>query len=127
MKWFNSRQPLPALSREDALNHVPLKNPQVRESRLPSGVVLLTYAYRMRPFMAALSRRIGGPGSATAQRKLQLDTLGTQVWDLIDGRRPVGGLVRRFAEDHRVSAREAEIAVTQFLRELGKRGVIGLR
>lgn len=60
-------------------------------------------------------------------KKLQLDALGTEVWDLIDGRRSVRKIIQRFAETHRLHPREAEVSVTRFLRELGKRGLIGLQ
>jgi hypothetical protein len=127
MKWFKSKKQPSAFSRQEALTRVPIKNPLVRESRLESGVVLLTYPQPLRPFVAALSRRIGGSAGVNPERKLELDDLGTQVWDMIDNRRPVERLVRRFAERHRLPPREAEVSVTQFLRELGRRGIIGLR
>ena len=127
MKLFKSKRRAPAISREDALARVPVRNPAVRESRLASGVVQLTYPQQLRPFMAALMRRIGGVQDRPMERKLELDTLGTQVWDLVNGRRSVSGLVHAFAASHQLPSREAEVAVTQFLRELGKRGLIGLK
>ena len=39
----------------------------------------------------------------------------------------LGEIVTIFAETHRLENREAEISVTQFIRELGRRGLIGLR
>jgi len=35
-------------------------------------------------------------------------------------------LVERFAKTHQLEAREAEVSVAQFIRELGRRGLIGL-
>jgi hypothetical protein len=32
-----------------------------------------------------------------------------------------------FAETHRLQIREAEVAVSQFIRQLGQRGLIGMR
>lgn len=49
------------------------------------------------------------------------------MWDRIDGKRSIAALAAGFAAAHRLDGREAEIAVTQFLRELGRRGLIGLR
>ena len=60
-------------------------------------------------------------------RKLQLDELGTQVWDLIDGRITVQSLIQRFADNYQLQLKEAEVSVTRFLRELGQRGIVGLR
>jgi hypothetical protein len=53
--------------------------------------------------------------------------LGTAVWDLIDGRLSVERLIKRFAHLYQLQSREAEMSVTQFLRELGRRGIIGMR
>ena len=127
MKWFKSARKPPIITREEALRHVPVKNPAVRETRLESGEIQLTYPQQLRPFMAALMRRIGGAQTRPIERKLQLDALGTQVWDLVNGQRSVGRLIRSFADAHQVHAREAEVAVTQFLRQLGRRGLIALR
>ena len=127
MKWFKSTRKPPLITREDALRHVPVKNPAVRETRLESGEIQLTYPQQLRPFMAALMRRIGGAQTRPIERKLQLDALGTQVWDLVNGQRSVERLIRSFADAHQIHAREAEVAVTQFLRQLGRRGLIALR
>jgi hypothetical protein len=60
-------------------------------------------------------------------KKFQLDELGTAVWNLMDGKRSVRQLVKIFAGTHRLEPREAEVSVTQFIRELGRRGLIGMR
>lgn len=127
MKWFKSTRKPPLITREEALRHVPVKNPAVRETRLESGEIQLTYPQQLRPFMAALMRRIGGAQTRPIERKLQLDALGTQVWDLVNGQRSVERLIGSFADAHQIHAREAEVAVTQFLRQLGRRGLIALR
>ena len=56
----------------------------------------------------------------------QLDELGSQVWQMLDGTRTTADLIREFATAHKVSAQEAEQSITLFLRELGKRGLIAL-
>jgi hypothetical protein len=127
MKWFKSARTPPSITRQEALRHVPVKNPAASETRLDSGEVQLTYPQQLRPFMAALLRRIGGGETRPIERKLQLDALGTQVWDLVNGQRSVESLIRSFADAHQIHRREAEVAVTQFLRQLGRRGLIALR
>jgi hypothetical protein len=49
------------------------------------------------------------------------------VWDLLDGVRSVRRIIEIFAASHQLPQREVEIAVTQFLRQLGRRGIIGFR
>ncbi len=114
------------MTRRQALDCRPIKNAEVRASRLDSGTVLLTYPIRIRPWIASLERLLKGSAGLNRSGKLQLDTLGTVVWDLMDGKRSVRDIVDHFALQQHLQPREAEIAVTRFLRELGRRGLIGI-
>lgn len=127
MKVFKKKSNQPSISRGDALNRIPVKSIQVTEARLESGEVVISYPVTMRPFFAGLVKRFGGPEVQIQMKKLQLDELGTSVWDMIDGKFSVRQLIERFARTHQLEAREAEVSVAQFLRELGRRGLIGLR
>jgi hypothetical protein len=132
MPWFRRRKnDLPAqagaLDREQALNAVPVKNAEVGALRLDSGEMLLTYPIELRPWAAKLARRMGKSPQELKQRRLQLDILGTAVWDLIDGKRTVKAVVRQFSASQEVPIQEGEAAVTRFLRELGRRGLIAIR
>lgn len=115
------------ISRAEALQCTPLKAPQVYESREENGDVLLFYSVAVRPWFPGLVKRFGGPSDGTRPKKLQLDALGTEVWDLIDGRRTVRKMIQEFTEKHQLHPREAEVAVTRFLRELGNRGLVGMK
>ena len=114
-------------SRVEALQYVPVKNKEITADRLESGDVVIAYSVGMRPLVASLVKRLGGPQDKTEIKKLQLDELGTATWDLIDGQRSVQKIIKAFAVKYQLPAREAEISITQFLKELGKRGLIGLR
>jgi hypothetical protein len=124
---FKSSRNDPSVSRADALNATPVKNIDITETHLESGDVRIEYPARMRPLLAAVVGYFGGRTDRTYVKKLQLDGLGTQVWQMIDDRRTVKQIIHRFADAHRLHSREAEVSVTAFLRELGKRGIIGLR
>jgi hypothetical protein len=127
MKVFKKKSNQRSIGRGEALNRIPVKNIQVTEARLESGEVVIGYPVTMRPFFAGLVKRFGGPEVQIQMKKLQLDELGTSVWDMIDGKFSVRQLIERFARTHQLEAREAEVSVAQFLRELGRRGLIGLR
>ena len=43
---------------------------------------------------------------------------------MCDGKKPVESIIEKFAAMHKLSFREAQLAVTQFLRELLQRGVV---
>jgi hypothetical protein len=114
-------------SRNEALGCRPSKNTDVTEDRLDTGDVMLSYPLLIRPWFARLVRRMGGPEAPVRIKKLQLDTLGTSVWKLLDGNRTVRQVIDDFAAEHQLHPREAEISVTLFLRDLGKRGIVGLK
>ncbi len=127
MKVFRKRKPKPQLSRTAALDCCPAKSVNIAESRLDSGEVMLEYPLAVRPWLAAVARRLGRPVNTIQTKKLQLDAMGTAVWDLMDGRRSVRKIIQIFAKQHRLDNKEAEVSVTSFIRELGQRGLIGLK
>jgi hypothetical protein len=128
MKVFRKKPVAGHLSRAEALAYKPVKSRQISETRLESGEVLIEYPLAVRPLIAAVAKRLGKSQQDLVQtKKLQLDALGTSVWDLVDGKRSVRRITQIFAETHRLENREAEVSVTRFIRELGKRGLLGLQ
>ena len=115
------------MSRTEALGGVPIKNTEVEEVLLDSGDIMLIYPVKVKPWAAALFRKLGKPPEQIGQKKLQLDSLGTSVWKLLDDRRSVKQIIQIFTQQQQVHRKEAEVAVAQFFRELGKRGLIGIK
>lgn len=127
MKVFKNRHRQSPVSRSQALDCRPAKSLHIAETRLENGEVLLEYPLTVKPWIAALARRFGGPTQPVHTKKLQLDAMGSAVWDLVDGNRSVRRIVQIFAETHRLENREAEVSVTTFIKQLGQRGLLGLR
>ena len=127
MRVFKKKPVTGHMTRLAALTYKPVKSPQITETRLETGEVVLEYPLAVRPLVAAVAKRLGKSKQDLVQiKKLQLDALGTSVWDLVDGKRSVRRMIQIFAETHRLEKREAEVSVTQFIRELGQRGLLGL-
>jgi hypothetical protein len=127
IKVFKKNPGAGRMTRQEALAYKPVKSSQVTETRLETGEVVLEYPLAVRPLVAAVARRLGKSQEDLIQiKKLQLDVLGTSVWDFVDGKRSVRRMIQIFAETHRLEKKEAEVSVTQFIRELGKRGLLGL-
>ncbi len=126
MKVFGKKTGNPELSRKAALACIPVKSGEVAEERGESGDLLLIYPVRVRPVFAALGRFLGRSGGEPPKKRLQLDRLGTAAWDLFDGKRSVKRVIDDFAAAFDLHTREAEVSVTAFIRELGKRGLLGL-
>ncbi len=116
----------PALHRRQALDCIPVRNPEAGERRTEEGI-LLTYPVTVKPWFQGIFRRVAGQDSGSITRKLQLDVMGSAVWEMIDNRRSVREIAGLFGQAHQLGRREAEISVSAFLRELGKRGLVALR
>ena len=127
MKVFRKKRRNVHGDRAAAFKFIPVKNTQVTDEHLESGEVLIHYPVTIRPWIAALVKRFSGSQGEPRTKPLQLDQLGTEVWELIDGNRSVRRIIEIFAETHQLQIREAEVAVSQFIRLLGQRGLIGLR
>jgi hypothetical protein len=107
--------------REALLAAIPVRNEQVREKPIDSGLRLTA------PLRPSTLRRIFVPrDAAIPEKSFELDDLGAWVWRALDGRRNVEQLIRAFADHHRLNLREAEVAVLAFLKTLAQRNLIGL-
>jgi hypothetical protein len=59
-------------------------------------------------------------------RRVELEPVGAVVLGLCDGRRTVEAVIEGFAARHKLSFREAQLPVTQFLRRLTERGLVAI-
>jgi hypothetical protein len=114
------------LPRSEAMACRPVRNPEVNEETADGDRLRLCYPLRSRPWAARMARWFGAEDSVVIKR-LELDAMGTAVWRRIDGETPVRAIAKELAETYRLHPREAEVATAQFLRDLGRRGLIGLK
>lgn len=125
MKLFKRTHKQQPLSRQEALRCAPTPNLSVIVRKLDSGEIMLEYEIPMKPFFKSLQQHFQS-NSSPPRKKLQLDTMGTLVWEMIDGKTATRTIIKRFAEHYSVSLQEAETSVTAFLVELGRRGLIAM-
>ena len=62
----------------------------------------------------------------SSHRRVELDTVGFAVLDMCDGRRTVERIIEDFARTEKLSFREAQLPVTQFLQQLSERGMMAI-
>ena len=127
MRVFKRKSPGLGMTRAAALKFTPVKSTRVQESRLETGEIILTYPLDIRPWIDRIAKRFGKKESTPIKKKLQLDELGTVVWEQFNGERSVKQVIQLFAKKYQLHTKEAEVSVTRFLRELGKRGLIALK
>jgi hypothetical protein len=125
MKSTPSKNPEP-LSRSASLACIPRQSDSIQWQELDSGDILFTYAIPLNRFFRALHRKFSNNQAAVPTKKLQLDSMGSYVWRLMDGEKTVKEIILIFAEKYRVTRQEAETAVASFLKNLGQRGFIAL-
>lgn len=114
-------------SRELSLDCVPVKNPELVEREDEKDELCLTYPVTVKPWFQGIFKTVSKSHSNILERKLQLDALGTSVWKMIDGQASVNDIIQAFQAEHMLNRREAEISVTTFIKQLGRRGLLAMR
>lgn len=59
-------------------------------------------------------------------RAVELDEVGTFVWELCDGQNTVESIVKAMCKKYKLGRREVEISVTTYLKMLAERNFIGM-
>ncbi|MBI5834539.1 MAG: PqqD family protein [Armatimonadetes bacterium] len=113
----------PEVSREEALGAQPVRNPAITWEVQDNGRVLLQVPMAVKPWMRLFRLLVTTPD----HRMVELDEVGSDVWQWCDGEATVRDLVKRLAREHQLNPREAEVSLTQFLQTLAKRRFLGLR
>jgi hypothetical protein len=110
------------LTREESLKAVPVKNEACRELELDNGLIQLSVPVRRTWF----TRLMGRLTSLPKYKKMELDEIGSYVWRQVDGRATVRDLIDRLCGRFKLTRREGEVSLTQYLRTLARKNVIGL-
>ena len=111
----------PKLSRDQALAARPIRPPALKWTELDSGEVRSVLPRRKDAAGKLLSVLFYIPKS----RPVNLDVVGSRVWSLCDGEHTVEDMVEALTEEHKLHRREAEVSLTEFLKMLGKRNMVG--
>jgi hypothetical protein len=60
----------------------------------------------------------------SSHRQVRLDVVGLGVFKLCDGKKTVETIIEEFAAANKLSFREAQLPVTQFLQQMTERGIV---
>jgi len=117
----------PVISRSQALDMVPVRNTEVKEAAMDDGLLRLSYPLAVKPWFGRLAEKVGMWDKRPMIKEVELDEMGTFVWERIDGEHSVRNIAEAFVKEYGVQTREAELSVTAFIKTIGQRGIIGLR
>ncbi len=111
----------------------PVRNPVVNWERylppyaeggdLPPEVVLLQVPRRADKWGNLVARFFKLP----AYRKIELDEMGSDVWEMCDGAATVETLTKAVCAKYHLNRRQGEASVTAYLRMLAERRLVALR
>ena len=116
------RKKRPVLTRDQSLSAIPVRNQQIEEIRGEDGEVVLRVPRRKSWWVSIVTAVFYVPDS----KKVGLDELGSYVWNMLDGHTTVREIIDRFSEKYRLSRKEADVSVVEYLRQLARKGYIGL-
>ncbi len=111
----------PRINRQRALASYPVRN-QAVEWRADGETMVLIARRREDAVGRLLSLFFVVP----RERKYELDSVGSYVWQHCDGRHTVEDLIRGLAARYKLNRKEAEVSLTAFLRLLGKRKLVAI-
>ncbi|MEM0445223.1 MAG: PqqD family protein [Nitrososphaerota archaeon] len=120
MRWlFRRRRPQPlAVSFEELLRMVPVKNPRAESTLTSSGEI--TVKLRIPQPKSMLARLLPVP----EYRTFVLDKIGGFVWEAMDGERNVSAIAQILVSNFKMTREEAEISLLRYLQILASRGLV---
>ncbi|MBA4387469.1 MAG: hypothetical protein C0404_05770 [Verrucomicrobia bacterium] len=110
------------LTAPDLLAGVPHVNKAARMTRKPAGALVEVPTRKPGYLVPPISWIIRFSGS----KRVELDELGVDIMNLCDGRRTVEMVVEAFAVANKLSFRESQLPVIQFLTMLSGRGILAI-
>ena len=116
------RRPQPRPGRREALAARPVRNPEVSYMQQENGEIAITLRRRD----DLLTRLLSLLFVVSKEKQIVLDGVGSDVWELCDGEHTVEDLIERIASKYKLERREAEVSLTNYLRQLGRRRLIGI-
>ncbi len=115
------KRPDTDFNRGDILKALPLRNQLIQWKVDEKQEVSLVIPQKQKPWIQFAAKLFTLPD----KRVVVLDDVGSYVWQLCDGDNTVGYVVKQLCNRYQMTRKEAETSLFTFMRQLGKRGMIG--
>jgi len=109
------------VSRDEAFAAYPVRNASLPYERLDTGEVSITVNRRRDGWARLLALVFVVPRA----RQIVLDQVGSDIWELCDGAHTVRDIVNHVIAKYKLNRKEAEVSLATYLKNLGKRGLVG--
>jgi hypothetical protein len=111
----------PKLSRVAMLASRPTRNESLRWEQNDEGEVQVVVERQETWKVRLLSKVFYIP----KERKITLDEVGTEVWQMCNGRNSVGQMIELLSDKYQLNRKEAEVSLLQYLKMLGQKRFVG--
>jgi len=111
----------PRVTPEQILGSRPVRNEGVRVEETEEGGLRIVAQRRNDWWIRALTAVLPIP----RERRIELDAVGKQVWEMCDGEPTLRDIIEMFQERHKLTRMEAEWSLRNYLKDLGKRNLVG--
>ena len=115
------KRPESQLDRGAILKSLPLRNQLIEWEADDKGEVSLVIPQKETLWLKLVAKLFMLP----PKRVVVLDDVGGFVWQLCDGHNSIGHIVKQLCDKYRMTRKEAETSLFTFMRQLGKRGMVG--
>jgi hypothetical protein len=112
----------PQVTRQEQLDARPIRNTLVTWEKSDAEITLFIPVQRQKR-IEFLAKLLKVPES---DRQIQLDEVGSTVWELCDGEHDLNTMINVLTKEYKLSRREAEVSIREFLKMLAQRNLIGL-
>lgn len=111
----------PKLSREAMLNSRPARNEALAWDENDDGEVVIMVERQETLRVRLLSKIFYIP----KERKITLDEVGTEVWQMCNGKTSVAQMIDRLGKKYQLNRKEAEVSLLSYLKTLGQKRFVG--
>ena len=111
----------PKIGREAMFKSKPTRNEGLDWERNAEDEITITLKRSDTLKVKVLSKLFWVP----ERRTLVLDQIGSEVWQMCDGRNSVETIIDSLQEKHKLNAKEAEISLLTYLKKLGQKNLVG--
>lgn len=117
------RKPKPAINRKQMLMSTCVATRTLNVKRSKDGLVTLGVPLRAPPLLRKILGRHAGE---TSERDIELDEIGSVVWEMCDGKTTIRNMIQHLSERYKLNRKEAEVSLTAFIRSLAKKGLVAI-
>jgi len=116
----------PEIPRSEFLQMKPVRNPMLRWERNQHGNFSV-FIPLQRPEAKKKRRRelLSKLAPPPKEKEIQLDKVGSIVWELCDGEKTVQDIVGHLHDKYKLLPTEAEVSLNAYFNDLSKRGLVG--